>query len=345
MEPHRPAIESAIGEGEPEPAQPRANRAGSTALHGASERLLRKRVKRFVSLVPAVLAGNDPEMVHDARVASRRMQQAVSAFFPKPRSGKVRQLRRTARRVRRALGEWRNCDVLLELVGRQQRRARGEAKRRAWEFVRAYLLEKRSAESARARKKLLRQDPVDCAALARRLLDHPPANSAGPLGPRLSESVRAAWASWQSALARAQDTRTVADLHALRIATKDLRYRTELLHDLGLGRMKPQLAWLATLQEALGTWHDRQLLQRAVAEAVGRPDILLEELPSVRVLLSKLEMERNRPPKDVERILRLALEHPGRAQMDSWSATDGAPAPHSSPAGAGSDGDETGEKR
>jgi hypothetical protein len=72
---------------------------------------------------------------------------------------------------------------------------------------------------------------------------------------------------------------------------------------------------------------------------------LLEELPSVRVLLSKLEMERNRPPKDVERILRLALEHPGRAQMDSWSATDGAPAPHSSPAGAGGDGDETGEKR
>src|SRR4030095_3386952 len=54
---------------------------------------------------------------------------------------------------------------------------------RAWEFVRAYLLEKRSAESARARKKLLRQDPADCAALARRLLDHPPAHSAGPLGP------------------------------------------------------------------------------------------------------------------------------------------------------------------
>jgi hypothetical protein len=83
--------------------------------------------------------------------------------------------------------------------------------------------------------------------------------------------------------------------------------------------MKPQLAWLAALQEALGTWHDRQLLQRAVAETVGRPDILLEELPSVRVLLSQLERERNRPPKDVERILRLALEHPGPAQMDPWS--------------------------
>ena len=211
MEPHRPAIESAIGEGEP--AQPPANRGRSTALHGAPERLLRKRIKRFVALVPAVLAGNDPEVVHDARVASRRMQQAVSAFFPKPRSGKVRQLRRTARRVRRALGEWRNCDVLLELVGRQQRRARGEARRRAWELVRAYLLEKRSAESVRARKKLLRQDPADCAALAHRLLDHPSANSAGPLGPRLSESMRDAWASWQSALARELEPGNFAILH------------------------------------------------------------------------------------------------------------------------------------
>src|SRR4029453_4087110 len=126
----------------------------------------------------------------------------VSAFFPKPRSGKVRRLRRTARRVRRALGQWRKRDFLLELVGRQQRRARGEAKRRAWEFVRAYLLEKRSAESARARKKLLRQDPADCAALARRLLDHPPANSAGPLGPRLSPGVRRAGGSWRPAPAR-----------------------------------------------------------------------------------------------------------------------------------------------
>jgi hypothetical protein len=72
---------------------------------------------------------------------------------------------------------------------------------------------------------------------------------------------------------------------------------------------------------------------------------LLEELPSVRVLLSKLEMERNRPPKDVERIFRLALEHPGRTHMDAWSATHGALAPHSSPAGAGETGMRQGEKR
>jgi CHAD domain-containing protein len=262
------------------------------------------------------------------------LQQAVSAFFPKPRPGKARQLRRKARRVRRALGDWRNCDVLLDLVGRRQRRARREAKRGAWELVRAYLIEKRDAESVRARKKLLRQDTEDCAALVQRLLDHPPAGDARPLGQRLSGSVRDAWAEWQTALAHAQDTRAVADLHVLRVATKDLRYRTELLHELGLEPMKPQLRWLADLQHALGAWHDREMLHQAVAEAVGRPDILLNALPSARVLLADLEMERNRPPKDVERIFRLALEHPGHTQMDRWSAAHTAPAHHVSPAGS-----------
>jgi len=321
-----PGVESATGEDQH--TLPPARGTASTDLRGAPGRLLRKRVKKFVALVPAVLTAKDPEVVHDARVASRRLQQAVSAFFPKPRSGKARQLRRTARRVRRALGDWRDCDVLLDLVERRQRRARREAKRRAWELVRAYLLEKRSTERGRARKKLLRQDADDCTALVRWLLDHPPAGGARPLGQRLSGKVRDAWAEWQSALARAQDTQAVADLHGFRVATKDLRYRLELLHDLGLEPMKRQLRWLADLQGALGGWHDREMLHQAIAEAVGRPAIVLNALPSARVLLAELETERSRPPKDVERIFRLALEHPEHTQMHHWSARHSAPAHH-----------------
>ena len=41
---------------------------------------------------------------------------------------------------------------------RRQRRTRSEAKRRAWEFVRDYLLQNRAKEVARAGIKLLRQD-------------------------------------------------------------------------------------------------------------------------------------------------------------------------------------------
>jgi CHAD domain-containing protein len=315
--------------GDSQPTAPIAETPDSIAIRRALARLLRKRVKRFVGLVPEVLTGTNPKAVHDARVWSRRLQQALSAFFPKPRTGKVRRLRRTPRRIRRALGEWRNCDVLLETIARQQRRTRSEAKRRAWVFVRDYLLQKRSKEVARAGKKLVRRDLGDYAALAHRLLGQPPDESPEILLQRLRDSVQGAWTKWQSALARAQETRAVNDLHAFRVATKDLRYRTELLYDVGHRHMKLQLKWLAELQEALGIWHDRQVLHQAIVEAVARAEILLDELPTARILLAELETDRSRQSQDVEKIFALAVEHPGRKQMESWSVN--LLTPHSSP--------------
>jgi CHAD domain-containing protein len=289
------------------------------AIRRALARVLRKRVKKFIALAPQVFADANPDIIHDVRVWSRRLQQAISAFFPKPRSGKVRRLRRTPRRVRRALGEWRNCDVLLELVGRRQRRTRSDAKRRAWAFVRDYLLRKRSKEVVRAEKKLLRQELGNYPTLAHRLLGQPPEESAEIVLQRLRDSVQGAWSKWQSALARAQETRAANDLHALRVASKALRYRTELLCDVGHKQMRAQLRWLAELQEALGVWHDRQVLHQAVAGAVARAEVLLSELSTARILLAELESDRSRDTEDIERIFRRAIDHPGYQQMVSWS--------------------------
>ena len=301
------------------PAESPAAMPDSIAIHRALRRLLRKRVKKFVALAPEVRADANPKTVHDARVWSRRLQQAVSAFFPKPRSGKVRRLRRTPRRIRRMLGEWRNCDVLLEIVARQQRRTRSEAKGRAWAFVRDYLLQKRTKEVARVGKKLLRQDLGNYAALAQKLIDRSPDESPEILMQRLCNSVQGAWTQWQSAHTRAEETRAVNDLHAFRIATKDLRYRTELLYDVGHRQLKAQLKWLADLQDAIGVWHDRQVFHEAVAAAVGRADTLLNELQSARILLAELEKDRSRQGTAVDKILRSATNHPGRQPMESWS--------------------------
>ena len=303
------------------PAAPVAEAPDSLTVRRALARLLRKRVKKFVTLVPEVRMDANPKTVHDARVWSRRLQQASTAFFPKPRSGKVRRLRRTPRRIRRALGEWRNCDVLLEIVARQRRRTRSEAKRRAWDLVGDYLLQRRNKAVARAEKKLLRQDLKDYGARAQKLIERAPQESSEILLQRLSDSVQAAWSEWQSTLTRALETRAVGDVHAFRIATKDLRYRMELLYDVGCRDVKAQLKWLADLQEMLGVWHDRQVLNQAVARALARPEFLLEKLQGARILLAELERDRNREAEEVEKIFRLATDHPGRQQMESWSET------------------------
>ena len=335
---NEPRRQAPVGDGEV--ALPAQEQPPSLTIHRALTRLLRKRVKKFVALAPEVRANADPKTVHDARVWSRRLQQAVSAFFPKPRSGKVRRLRRMPRKIRRTLGEWRNYDVLLEIVARRQRRARSEAKQRAWAFVRDYLLAKRSKEVARTGKKLLRQDLRDYASLANKLLGQPPEESPEILLQRLRSSVQGAWTHWQATLSRAQETRAVNDLHAFRIATKDLRYRTELLFDLGQSDRKAQLKWLAGLQEALGIWHDRQMLDQAVAEAIARAEILLNELQTARILLAELEMDRRRESEEVEKIFRLAVEHSGHQPIESRSRNPLPLTPHPSHEGSGVRGGE-----
>ena len=57
----------------------------------------------------------------------------------------------------------------------------------------------------------------------------------------------------------------------------------------------------------------------AVAEAVARAEILLNELQSARILLAELEKDRSRQGTAVDKIFRLATNHPGRQPMESWS--------------------------
>jgi hypothetical protein len=80
-----------------------------------------RQLDRFMSLEPKVLRGEDPEAIHDMRVASRRLQQVLDLIYPPPAPREVRRFRRRIRRCRRALGEVRNCDVLLARVEKSLR--------------------------------------------------------------------------------------------------------------------------------------------------------------------------------------------------------------------------------
>jgi CHAD domain-containing protein len=309
-EENAPALETATIE-PPHAATPDAAR-----IHRALMGLFRKRVKKFVALAPEVLAGTNPKAVHDTRVWGRRLEQAVSALFPKPRSGKVRRVRRTARRVRRMLGEWRNCDVLLEIVAQRRKRARSDLKQKAWDVVRGHLLQMRDRQMSRVGKKLPRQDLANCAAVAQKLISQPPLENPEILMQRLLASVEGARTKWHAARARARETRAVNDLHALRVATKGLRYRTELLYDLGHRQLRAQVKWLEHLQDTLGAWHDRQVLDQAIAEALARPELLLSELVAARILLAELEKDHSRESLDVEKIFRLAMEQPRQSEEE-----------------------------
>lgn len=282
-------------------------------------KLLRKRLRRFLALLSEVLAGESPEAVHDLRVWSRRLQQTLIALHPESHSRKLRSLRRTLRRARRTLGGWRNCDVVLQRLARKERQARRPDKRRAWTLVIDFVRKTRERELRRVRKRLLKLDLFSLAKEMEALLEAPGSNSQ-VVSASLPEVVSTASSQWQAALSRALEDRRVENIHDFRIQTKRLRYRMELLRDIGALDTSAAVEWLKSLQDGLGTWHDRRELGRAIAETLAKPEALQDEPRTAIMLLKELEKEHALAAAELEELMREASDSPHRARFDARMA-------------------------
>lgn len=286
--------------------------------------LLRKRLRRFSGLLAEVLGEQTPESVHDLRVWSRRLQQTLAALFPQSRARRLRTLRRTLRDSRRALGPWRNCDVVLQRLERKQRQTRSAEKRRAWALVVASVRKSRRREIRRARKRLVRLGLFELTEDVETLLKAPgPARQTAEVSP--VEIVAPARAQWQEALTRALEDRRPENIHRFRIETKRLRYRIELLRDLGAKDTAPSLGWLRGLQDALGGWHDRLELGRRIADSLASPELLHDQPRVSIILLTELEKENRLAASELDELMHEASDSVRRAQFEAWIALHDAP--------------------
>jgi CHAD domain-containing protein len=120
----------------------------------------------------------------------------------------------------------------------------------------------------------------------------------------LKQSLEEALTDWNEVLRDVQETPQPEQIHGLRIAGKRLRYRTELLADLGHTSVKPRIKSLKRLQDELGNWHDRYVLLQFIAEFIGRPDFLVDHPQTGRDLLAAMERERDKNAAAVSVILR-----------------------------------------
>jgi len=304
-----PREDEAGSETTPAPLQPALDREPVTPWKKVRKLALRQ-LDRFISLEPKVLRGDDRDSIHDLRVASRRLQQVLDLLYPPPRPAEIRRLRRKGRRSRRALGEVRNCDVQLQFVERILGRKRA-ARRPTWEAVRHYLLERRSGSFDKAMRKLSK---INLAIFYVHLKDHLAPNGTGPHTPhndpaatltpeefhaRLAQALERVWQRFETQVAHSQRDASMGVIHGVRIAAKRFRYLTEVIHAFDVPGSDRTVAWLRSLQEHLGNWHDREVLEQMMIEMVARPDFLRDQLETAlgveRLIL------RNRAQKETYR--------------------------------------------
>lgn len=250
--------------------------------------VLRKRAGAFFSLEGAVLAGDDPAAIHDMRVASRRLQEVLRLVFAE--DPRLNGLTRGIRRARRAQSGVRDLDVmaghLLSALKGATRDAR-EALRFAQRSI-AVRRRRRHRKMAEALKALdLGRLGTDLAGLMS-LKTQGRSRASGPEIP-LAEVERRARAqiagradAFREAVLRAREGLKPEDLHRARVAGKRLRYALETSDELQIGSFKRRIARMRAIQQALGHWHDLEVLEKAVARLFADREMFGARLPLVR---------------------------------------------------------------
>ena len=266
----------------------------------------RKRLEKFAALIPRIVVSDDSATIHDARVGSRRSQQILSVLAgPSRKNSKQRKLKRALRAIRVILGPPRNLDVMLEMVDEKIAATGNPVARDAWDQLRTHLKERRARAIERARDELRGFDIVELAARCRAVIDSAGGGGAPP-EESLRESISAALGDWRAAIAAARASPGGEEVHSLRIAGKRLRYRLELLAELGEGSAKMRVKSLRALQDQLGSWHDSEVLLETCAKFLRRKDFLATHPGLARALLLEMEREGRRANGAIEGLIKHA---------------------------------------
>jgi len=316
-----------------EPALPLpapAAAAGETPLpyEGGETRvrsLALRQLNRLISYEAKVLKGNDPDAIHDMRVASRRLQLMLELVYPKPRPPAVRVMRRQLRRCRRVLGEVRNCDVLIEMAGRALGRKRA-VRREAWTAVQHYLVSRRGESFGRAMRKF---GKLNLALLYTRLKEslaprtpenHTHHPTAPDFGRQMAAALEPAWTAFLARIAHSLHRPRPETIHAARIAAKRLRYLLEVYREFEIAGSAERLLWLRHLQTHLGDWHDLEVLEQMVLEMLARPEFLRDQLP-LAIDVEKLLLLNRRHKAGLEaKFVHIARESDEMNRLKEWAS-------------------------
>jgi CHAD domain-containing protein len=220
--------------------------------------LLRQRLVSLLRVMPAAQAG-DEISVHEARVASRRLREALPVLGARADLDALDRVDRRVRRITRALGPVRELDVTLLLLAELE--GNGAAPLRAISRVRRAVTEERQQ---RRREMLEEITPSRLDKLRKRLVRvAAPASRTTP--PRSALIEAAEQSAKRARLMRAAIEHAggiyLADrLHRVRVAAKKLRYALEIQLELTHSRSTARLNRLKHQQDLLGRMHDLEIL-------------------------------------------------------------------------------------
>jgi triphosphatase len=237
--------------------------------------VLRTHFVEFLGHEPGVRLGEDPEEVHDMRVAIRRMRAAMSVFR-EALPVRTQRLRDELKWVAGELGEVRDLDVQLEQF-REWRRGMPDQDREAL----APLVRRLEERHAEARAQVLTD--LDSPRYERVVAGMTDLLRRGPLRRSPASRTPALVAAPDILRRRRRKVRKQGDsldpssppedFHRLRIRTKRFRYAVEFLSPLAPKPSRRLVRRLVAVQDCLGEHQDAQVAMAHIREMVDREDL------------------------------------------------------------------------
>jgi CHAD domain-containing protein len=232
--------------------------------------LILERVMELVKHEAGTRAGEDIEALHDMRVASRRLREALEIFqfcFPQKIYDRLYD---RVRRITRALGQARNADVAVDYFLKLLADSHDLMEQIALQDILRRLAQRQKRQRLEMQKELDKARPAELPSRFEKTFDHfvrlPQSQLRGPrtaltlarslLAQRLKEVF-----SYRGLIKG--ETDAVA-LHNLRIAVKKLRYALETLDFAAGEQVKENLKFFKGLQTALGELHDRDIFLETI---------------------------------------------------------------------------------
>lgn len=234
------------------------------ALRLLAVKVLRKRLGQLRKEAAGVRVNKDIEYVHRMRVASRRVRTGLRLFEAMLGGEDLAPLRKGMKRITARLGDARDADVQIArieafLKDLADAKARPGVERLLWR-----LRQRRAAEQKKVVRALAKFERRDIAGRLEGRLDEAQ-RRAKVSGAKLEDAANRARGGTLIAAERecvlkyeryAERPERVAELHALRIAVKHLRYVLEIFEPVFGRVVRGFIAEGKALQDLLGELHD-----------------------------------------------------------------------------------------
>jgi CHAD domain-containing protein len=223
--------------------------------------LFERQLHDLLAYLPA-LRDATPDIVHAARVATRRLRETLG-YFEASDQGQAARMRKAIREAGRALGQVRDLDIMEELLERQGHDVPDAV--HAISLARRELAERQLV----ARRRMIKA--FECIELER-LRDMMPRDVRRPWLHWVGRPHAASWAVFlrnrigrraarlRDAVHHATGVYFPNRTHTVRIAAKKLRYSVEIAQATGLWKPRHIVGDIREVQDLLGYLHDAQVL-------------------------------------------------------------------------------------